>query len=93
MISESGPSLSEALTRFIAAKKGGKKAQDGHQELDRFVVWWGREKCADDLSLSEDADYAQHIAKGGVESARRLNPLKPVLAYCCDRGWAVNGLA
>ena len=93
MISESGPSLSEALTRFIAAKKGGKKAQDGHQELGRFVAWCGRERGVDDLSPSEVADYAQHIGKGGVDSALRLNPLKPFLAYLKDEGWIVNGLA
>ncbi len=93
MISERGPSLSEALTRFIASKKGGKKAQDGHQELGRFVAWCGRERGVDDLSPSEVADYAQHIGKGGVDSALRLNPLKPFLAYLKDEGWIVNGLA
>lgn len=93
MISQSGPSLSEALTRFIASKKGGKKAQDGHQELGRFVAWCGRQRRVNDLSPSEVADYAQHIGLGGVDSALRLNPLKPFLAYLKDEGWIVNGLA
>ena len=93
MVSQSGPSLSEALTQFVAAKKGGKKAQDGHQELGRFVAWCGRERGVSDLSPSEVADYAQHIGLGGVESALRLNPLKTVLAYLKDEGWIQNGLA
>ena len=93
MVSESSPSLSEALTRFVAAKKGGKKAQDGHQELGRFVAWCGRERSVSDLSPSEVANYAQHIGRGGVESASRLSPLKTFLAYLKDEGWIQNGLA
>ncbi len=93
MISQSGPSLSEALTRFIASKKGGKKAQDGHQELGRFVAWCGRQRNVIDVSPSEVAEYAQHIGLGGVDSALRLNPLKPFLTYLKDEGWIVNGLA
>ncbi len=93
MVSQSSPSLSEALTRFIAAKKGGKKAQYVHQELGRFVAWCGRERSVSDLSPSEVADYAQHIGLGGVESASRLSPLKIFLAYLKDEGWIQNGLA
>ena len=93
MVSESSPSLSEALTRFVAAKKGGKKAQDGHQELGRFVAWCGRERSVSDLSPSEVADYAQHIGRGGAESASRLIPLKTFLAYLKDEGLIQNGLA
>ena len=93
MVSESNPSLSEALTKFVAAKKGGKKAQDGHQELGRFVAWCGRERSVSDLSPSEVADYAQHIGRGGAESASRLSPLKTFLAYLKDEGWIQNGLA
>ena len=93
MISQSGPSLSEALTRFIASKKGGKKAKDGHQELGRFVAWCGRQRKVNDVSPAEVAEYAQHIGLGGVDAALRLNPLKPFLAYLKDEGWIVNGLA
>jgi transcription elongation factor GreA len=93
LISQSGPSLSEALTRFIASKKGGKKAQDGHIELGRFVAWCGRQRSVNDVSPAEVAEYAQHIGLGGVDSALRLNPLKPFLAYLKDEGWIVNGLA
>lgn len=93
MATQSGPSLSEALTQFVAAKKGGKKAQDGHQELGRFVAWCGRERGVSELSPSEVSDYAQHIGLGGVESALRLNPLKTFLAYLKDEGWIQNGLA
>ena len=93
MEDHNGPSLSEALTKFVAVKKGGKKAQDGHQELGRFVAWCGRERNVVDLSPSEVADYAQYIGLGGTDSASRLNPLKVFLAYLKDEGWIQTGLA
>jgi transcription elongation factor GreA len=89
----SGPSLSEALTRFIAAKKNGKKAPLNHQELGRFVAWCGRERNVLDLTPSEVADYAQYIGLGGIESANRLSPVKSFLSYWKDEGWIQNGLA
>lgn len=93
MEGHNGPSLSEALTKFVAVKKGGKKAQDGHQELGRFVAWCGRERNVVDLSPSEVADYAQYIGLGGTDSVSRLNPLKVFLAYLKDEGWIQTGLA
>ena len=88
-----GPSLSEALTRFVAAKKNGKKAPLNHQELGRFVAWCGRDRNVLDLTPSEVADYAQYIGLGGIESANRLSPVKSFLSYWKDEGWIQNGLA
>ena len=93
MEGETAPSLSEALTRFVAAKKGRKKTQDGHQELGRFVAWCGRDRKVGDLSPSEVADYAQHIGLGGTDSAQRLNPVKLFLTYVKEEGWVRIGLA
>jgi transcription elongation factor GreA len=93
LVSYTGPSLSEALTRFVAAKKAVKKAQDGHQELGRFVAWCGRERNVVELSPVEVANYAQYIGLGGTDSAQRLNPVKAFLAFLKDEGWTQTGLA
>ncbi len=93
MAISTGPSLSEALTRFIAAKKNGKKAPLNHQELGRFVAWCGRDRNVLELTPSEVADYAQYIGLGGIESAQRLSPVKSFLSYWKDEGWIQNGLA
>jgi len=90
---ELSPSLSEALTRFVAAKKSAKTAQQSHQELGRFVAWVGRERKVSELSPSEVAEYAQQIGLGGSESVHRLSPVKVFLAYWKDQGWIENGLA
>jgi transcription elongation factor GreA len=81
------------LTHFVAAKKSAKSAQQGHQELGRFVAWCGRERKVAELSPSEVAEYAQQIGLGGSESAHRLSPVKIFLAYWKDQGWISNGLA
>ena len=93
MVNHTGPSLSEALTQFVTAKKGGKKAQDGNLDLGRFVAWCGRERNVTELSPSEVAEYAQHIGLGGIDSAQRLNPVKIFLAFLKDEGWIQTGLA
>ena len=88
-----GPSVSEALTQFVAAKKNAKSVQEGHQELGRFVAWCGRERNVCELSPSEVADYAQQIGLGGPDSAHRLSPIKAFLTFWKDQGWIENGLA
>ena len=93
MTTELSPSISEALTYFVAAKKSAKTAQQSHQELGRFVAWVGRERKVSELSPSEVAEYAQQIGLGGSESVHRLSPVKVFLAYWKDQGWIENGLA
>ena len=93
MTTELSPSLSEALTRFVAAKKSAKTAQQSHQELGRFVAWVGRERKVSEPSPSEVAEYAQQIGLGGSESVHRLSPVKVFLAYWKDQAWIENGLA
>ncbi len=93
MTTEHSPSISEALTHFVAAKKSAKSAQQGHQELGRFVAWCGRERKVAELAPSEVAEYAQQIGLGGSESVHRLSPVKVFLAYWKDQGWISNGLA
>ncbi len=93
MTTEQSPSIYEALTHFVAAKKSAKSAQASHQELGRFVAWVGRERKVAELSPSEVAEYAQQIGLGGSESVHRLSPVKVFLAYWKDQGWIENGLA
>ena len=93
MTTQGGPTVSEALTQFMAAKKNGKGAPMDHRELSRFVSWCGRERNVDGVTPVEVAEYAQHIGLGGVESVQRLNPVKAFLGYWKDEGWIQNGLA
>ena len=93
MVTYSGPSLSEALTRFVSTKKGRAKVAEGHQELGRFVAWCGRDRQVGDLSPSEVADYAQYMGQRGTESIQKLSPVKAFLGFLKDEGWVQTGLA
>ena len=93
MATYSGPSLSEALTRFVSSKKGRAKVVEGHQELGRFVAWCGRDRHVSDLSPAEVADYAQYIGQRGSDSIQKLSPVKSFLSFLKDEGWVQTGLA
>ena len=93
MVTYSGPSLSEALTRFASSKKGRPKVAEGHHELGRFVAWCGRDRNVGDLSPAEVADYAQYIGQRGIDSTQKLNPVKSFLGFLKDEGWVQTGLA
>ena len=57
MTTDIRPSLSEALTKFIAAKKNGRGVKLDHRELSRFVAWLGRERNVIEVTPAEMAEY------------------------------------
>lgn len=87
------PSFAEALSQFVAVKKNGKKGMEGHQEIGRFIAWFGRERRVSELTPAQVADYAQHVGLGGSESTQKLSPVKGFLAFLKDEGWVETGLA
>ena len=93
MVTYTGPSLTEALARFVSTKKGRAKVAEGHQELGRFVTWCGRDRQVGELSPAEVADYAQYIGQRGADSIQKLNPVKAFLGFLKDEGWVQTGLA
>ena len=93
MEKSSQPSFAEALSQFVAVKKNGKKGMEGHQEIGRFIAWFGRECPVSELTPAQVADYAQHVALGGSESTQKLSPIKGFLGYLKDEGWVETGLA
>ena len=87
------PSFNEALSHFVAAKKNGKKAMEGHQEIGRFIAWFGRDRRVSELTPAQVADYAHQVGLGGSESTQKLSPVKGFLAFLKDEGWVETGLA
>ena len=88
------PTLSEALSQFITSKRRSKKVQEGyHQEVGRFVAWFGRDRKVGELSPSMVAEYAQVISQGGADSAQRVSPVKLFLTYLKEEGWVKVSLA
>jgi transcription elongation factor GreA len=86
-------SFTEALSQFVAVKKNRKKTMEGHQEIGRFIAWFGRDRRVSELTPAEVADYAQHVGLGGSESTQKLSPVKGFLGFLKDEGWVETGLA
>lgn len=85
--------LSEALKKYVEAKKNGKGVQDGYQELRKFVDWFGGERVITGFKPSEIADYPQQKGIAGPDAAERLRPVKDFLKHWKDKGWVENSLS
>ena len=92
-MTDPSPSLTEAVTKFVAGRKNAKKGIESNQELGKFVAWCGRDRTVARLSPSEIAEYAQHIGRGGVDAAQKLNPIKSFLTFLKQEGWIETSLA
>lgn len=92
-MTDASPSLTEAVTKFVAGRKNAKKGIESHQELGKFVAWCGRDRTVARLLPSEVAEYAQHIGLGGVDAAQKLSPIKSFLAFLKQEGWIETSLA
>jgi transcription elongation factor GreA len=93
LVTPSNLSFSEALSRYVEAKKNGKKTMEGHQEIGRFIAWFGRERMVSELTPSEVADYAQYVGLRTADSTQRLNPVKGFLSFLKEEGWTETSLA
>ena len=88
--------LHEALGLFVADKKSGKNAKkpmDGHQEIIRFIDWYGRDRKVDDLSPSLVEEYAREFSQRGAEAQKRLSPVKEFLVFIRKMEWIDINLA
>jgi transcription elongation factor GreA len=93
LVTPSNLSFSEALSRYIDAKKNGKKAVEGHQEIGRFIAWFGRDRMVKELTPAEVADYAQYVGQRTSDSTQRLSPVKAFLSFLKEEGWTEASLA
>jgi transcription elongation factor GreA len=84
--------LSEALNQYLASLKSGGHKGDGHQELNRFVRWCGRDRNPFELTPPEIGEYAESAGIWG-DSAQKLKPVKSFLAYLGKAGMTRSGLA
>ena len=92
-----GPSnLHDALGMFVADKKTGKsskRSMEGHQEIIRFIDWYGRDRKVNDLSPSLIEDYAREFSQRGAEAQKRLTPVKEFLVFLRKIEWTEVNLS
>ena len=88
--------LTDALSQFVLDKKnsrGIKKSMDGHQEIIRFIEWYGRDRKITDLAPSLVEEYAKEFAQRGADAQKKLLPLKEFLVFMNRRRWTEQNLA
>ena len=95
-IADTPSNLHDALSLFVTDKKTGKNAKkpmDGHQEIIRFIDWYGRDRQVNDLSPSQIEEYAKEFSQRGADAQKRLAPVKEFLAFMRKKGWTDINLA
>ncbi len=88
--------LHDALGLFVANKKSAKNAKrsmDGHQEIIRFIDWYGRDRKMEALSPCLVEDYAKEFSQRGADAQKRLAPVKEFLVFLKKMEWTENNLS
>ncbi len=86
-----GMGLEEAALSFLAClspeERGGNQ-----QEINKFVLWYGRERLIAELTAPEIASYAEWMATSVADVAKKLTPIRAFLAYAQKEGWIKTNL-
>ena len=72
--------LSEAVTLFLATLSPEQR-QEGQQELNRFVRWYGASRPLSDLTAREIGDYGTNISAAVTDPEKRIEPVRAFLSY------------
>lgn len=89
-------SLHVALGLYVIEKKNlknSKKSMDGHQEILRFIDWYGRDRRIHDLSPSLVEDYAREFSQRGSDAQKRLVPVKEFFVFLKKMEWTEINLS
>ncbi len=95
-VEEAPNNLHDALSLFVADKKSGrnaKKPMDSHQEIIRFIDWYGRDRKVSDLAPSQIEEYAKEFSQRGADAQKRLAPVKEFLTFVRKKEWTDINLA
>ena len=84
-VRQDGPTnLHDALGMFVADKKSGKsskRSMEGHQEIIRFIDWYGRDRRIDDLSPSLVEEYAREFSQRWRRGPETPHPGKGIPCF------------
>ena len=86
------PSLSDAAGYFLATLSSGER-ETSHQEVNRFVRWYGRESHFTGLKASEIANYAERLSLSDTDYLKKLELIRAFLSYVKKQGWSKTNLA
>ena len=88
---EQGLSLGEVAFSFLSSLPP-EEGKDKQQEVNRFVLWYGKERPINQITPLEVANYAQWVGSSS-DATRRLEPVRAFLAYAKREGFVKANLA
>jgi len=91
-MTEQNLSLAQAAIQFLASLPPQAR-DESHQEVNRFIRWYGMERPLGELSAHEVANYAARMEGSSANVVKRLEPVKAFLAYAKKEGLTTTNLA
>jgi len=85
-------SLAQAAIQFLAGLPPQAR-DESHQDVNRFIRWYGMERPLRELSAHEVANYAARMEGSSANVVKRLEPVKAFLAYAKKEGLTTTNLA
>lgn len=85
-------SLEEAVFSFLTTLPPQERIEK-QQEVNRFALWYGKERPVGRITAVEVANYAEGIAASTGDAAKKLEPVKAFLSYAKKEGIIKTSLA
>jgi transcription elongation factor GreA len=79
-MAEEALSLEELARRFLTSLPTEERA-DKQQEINRFVLWYGKERSVSHITPTEVETYAQWTAASTGDVNKKLEPVRALLSY------------
>jgi transcription elongation factor GreA len=92
MTEERKLTLSEAVTMFLATLSPEQR-QEGQQDLNRFVRWYGADRAIGGITAREVGDYGKSISTSITDPEKKIEPVRAFLSYAKKRKLIAISLA
>ena len=75
-----GLSLEEVALKFLTSLPAEERIAK-HQEVNRFVLWYGKDRLISHVTPTEVANYAQWVGSSTADASKKLEPVRALLNY------------
>lgn len=85
-------SVGEAALSFLTSLPP-EESKAKQQELNKFLLWYGKDRPVDKITPLEIETYAEWVGKGSGDAQKKLEPLREFLVYLKKSKYVKNSLA
>ncbi len=87
-----GLTLGEIAVSFLTTLSSQER-EDSSREVNRFVLWYGKEQSVSQLTPVVVGNYAEWVAASTLDAPSKLEPVKKFLSYAKKEGLIKTNLA